>query len=410
VPEINPDRLLADLRELRRFGACGHGVVRRALTPPDLKSREWLLGKMRDAGLDATIDGVGNVIGRSRNPGPALLMGSHTDTQPEGGWLDGAMGVMYALEIARALGEDDHTRGLALDIASWMDEEGAFGHFIGSRAFCGLLADDEVNAAVNADGLRLEEALRRAGYHGRPRARLEPGRHRGYLEAHIEQGGVLESQRKRIGVVTAIVGIRMCTLRFDGHQNHAGTTPMHLRRDAGMALFRFAVALDAAFREVAAPSSVWTIGRVSLHPGADSIVPGCARMRLQFRDPDAAVLERLSARLSTLIDGANAAGAVRISVEGAPTRIDPAPMDPRLQASIAQAAEHHAPGAWIRMPSGAGHDAQVFAPRLPAAMLFVPSIGGVSHSFEEDTAEADIVLGCQVAADAVAAILAGARS
>jgi len=405
MPKINPDRLLADLRELRRYGACGNGVKRQSLTPVDLESRQWLLEKMRAAGLDASIDAVGNVIGRSPNPGPALLMGSHSDTQPEGGWLDGAMGVIYALEIARALNESADSSHLALDIASWMDEEATFTHFVGTRSFCGLLSEEDKASATNADGVSLADALKAAGYDQFEPARLDLERHIGYLEAHIEQGAVLEADSKRIGVVTAIVGIRSYVLRFEGEQNHAGTTSMPLRKDAGMALFKFASALDEAFREIAAANTVWTVGDARLYPGAEAVVPGVAEMKLQFRDPDDAVLDRFAARLEEFIESFNAAKPVQVSITYARDPIRPALMDESLQQHIVDAAERHAPGNWKRMPSGAGHDAQVYASFLPTAMMFIPSIRGVSHSFEEDTNEADIALGCQVFADAAESIL-----
>ena len=137
MPNINPDRLLSDLRELRQFGACGNGVVRQSLSPIDIASRRWLVQKLKEAGLEASIDGIGTVFGRSRAGGKALLIGSHTDTQPTGGWLDGAMGVIYGLEIARAFGETPQTRDLAVDVASWIDEEGTFASFVGSRSFVG---------------------------------------------------------------------------------------------------------------------------------------------------------------------------------------------------------------------------------------------------------------------------------
>ena len=406
MPEINGERLKADLKKLRTFGAHENGVVRQALSPTDVESRQWLLAKMKAAGLDARIDNVGNVLGRSPNPGPALLMGSHTDTQPEGGWLDGAMGVIYALEIARAMSESDQTKTLALDIGSWMDEEGAFKNFIGSGSFCEKFSFQELADVRNVDGVTLGDALQAAGYTDNEPATLDPDRHIGYLEAHIEQGGVLESESKLIGVVTAIVGIRNFEVGFVGQQNHAGTTPMALRKDAAMAMFKFASGLDEGFRGLATDSTVWTFGRVDVQPGADSIVPSSATLSVQFRDPDDAVLDRMEAAFQTLLQEVDGRDRVAVQLADNAIYVTPAQMDSGFQAHIAAAAERHAPGAWQHMPSGAGHDAQVFAERVPAAMLFVPSIQGISHSFEEDTADQDIVLGCQVLADATAAILA----
>ena len=152
MPEINPDRLLADLRHLRTFGAEGNGVVRTSFSDVDMQAREWLRERMAEAGLAASIDGVGNVIGRSPNPGPALLVGSHSDTQPRGGWLDGALGVIYGLEVARALAESDQTRDLAVDAVSWIDEEGTYYGCLGSRSFCGVLDPDVEDEHSSAAG------------------------------------------------------------------------------------------------------------------------------------------------------------------------------------------------------------------------------------------------------------------
>ena len=409
MAKINPDRLLADLSHLRTFGAEGSGVVRLALSAIDIEARHWLAGRMDEAGLDAAIDGVGTVFGRSRQPSPAVVIGSHTDTQPSGGWLDGAMGVIYGLEIARAFAESQRERDLAIDVASWMDEEGTFSSYVGSRVFCGEDLAEEFAAARNRDGVTLGEALTRAGFAGRPLARLEHGRHAAYLEAHIEQGGRLESAGKRIGVVSSIVGIRDMRIIFLGQRNHAGTTPMPLRRDAGMALIAFAHRLDEVFRAIAGPETVWTIGRMELDPGSTSVVPGRAEMLLQYRDGDAARLNRLSERLRSLVNETDSAGPVRVSLSPFDAPVAPAEMDAGLQGQIAAAAERHAPGQWIAMPSGAGHDAQIIAPHLPSAMLFVPSIAGISHDFAEDTKEADIALGCQVMADAAASIIRAAR-
>ena len=405
---INPDRLLGDLHRLRAFGACGSGkgVVRQSLTPIDMESRRWLREAMREAGLEARIDGVGTVFGRSPKAGCALLIGSHTDTQPEGGWLDGAMGVIYGLEVARALSECPETRGLAVDVASWIDEEGRFFGCLGSHAFCRELEEDAFDA-VDGDGNTLRAALREAGLEGTAIERCEPGRYVGYAEAHIEQGPWLEHEGKRIGVVTGIVGSRNLTVSVAGQQNHAGTTPMALRRDAGHALVEFAHRVYETFPEHAGERSVWTIGWMRLHPGFESIVPGRAEMNLQFRDQDVAVLDRLEAHAHVLAEEANRRGAASVTVTEARSPSIPALMDETLRGHIRAAAERHAPGDWVQMPSAAVHDAQVLARHMPAAMMFVPSIGGISHAFEEDTAEEDLVLGCQVFASAAAAMLGG---
>lgn len=404
MPKINPQRLLNDLDTLRDFGRCDPGVVRPSLSPVDMEARVWLRRQMEQVGLDASIDGVGNVFGRSRNPGKALLIGSHSDTQPRGGWLDGALGTIYGLEVARACAEDGETSKLPVDTVAWIDEEGTYLSCLGSRAYCGLLSDEEIAAARSQEGKTLKEALRDAGLDG-VAEKVDTNRYRGFVEAHIEQGGNLEHDQKKIGVVTAIVGSRNFTVRFSGQQNHAGTTPMHLRKDAGAALIDFAYKVQQAFQKIAGPRTVWTIGRVAFDPGAASIIPGKAEMHLQFRDPELSRLQEFEDKAREAVEQANQAGSVQVSLDYSGKPIIPADMDASLKKHIEAAAETHAAGLWQSMPSSAIHDAMHLAQVMPAAMLFIPSIGGISHDFAEDTAHEDIVLGCQVMTTAVASIL-----
>jgi N-carbamoyl-L-amino-acid hydrolase len=210
-------------------------------------------------------------------------------------------------------------------------------------------------------------------------------------------------------VVTDIVGLRAFRFVFRGQQNHAGTTMMARRRDAAAALYELAHRINRAFPEVAAPRSVWTMGRVRIEPNATSIVPGYAELDLQFRDESDAPLDAFERVVAELVAELNARDGV--TVEAIPTRapIPPTRMDAGLRQHIEAAAERHAPGAWQRMPSGAFHDAGIVSACLPSAMLFVPSIGGISHDFAEDSREEDLVLGCQVLADAAASIVAEAN-
>jgi N-carbamoyl-L-amino-acid hydrolase len=408
MPRINGERLLADLRRIADFGRYETGVHRPHLSPQDVESRHWLAGRMKEAGLEPVIDGVGTVLGRSPRTGPRILIGSHTDTQPRGGWLDGVMGVIYGLEVARALAEDPATAHLAVDVASWADEEGHWGQMTGSRSFVGMLSEADIDRAAFRDDpdRKLRAALKDAGLDGTPREQLEEGRYRGYLEAHIEQGGVLEQTGRHIGIVTAIVGIYAFRLTFAGIQNHAGTTPMPIRKDAGVAMMRLYNEVMETFPGLAGPRSVWTVGKLSLEPGAPAIIPGRAEMILQFRDADVAVLRRFEAALLEIVAAANAKGPCTVECVNL-SRTMPTVMDDRFLDAIEACAATHAPGQHMRMPSGAGHDAQILGLKLPAAMLFVPSIGGISHHFTENTADADIVLGCQVFADATAKILTG---
>jgi N-carbamoyl-L-amino-acid hydrolase len=394
---IDGDRLLSDLYALRKIGEYKTGVHRPTYSPEDVQSRDWLAARMSEAGLQPEIDGIGNVIGRAPGDGPKLLLGSHVETQPHAGWLDGALGVIYGLEVARTLGG-------GVDVAAWADEEGHFGSFIGSRSFCGLLSEAEIDAGRNRDGTTLRDALTHAGYAGRPRALVDPARYRGYMEAHIEQGAELEDTGKRIGIVTAIVGSHRFRIVFEGVQNHAGTTRMAIRKDAGVELVKLAAAIYQRFPEMAGPRTVWTTGRITLDPGAPSIVPGRAEMVFQFRDTDPALLAKLDAEIEGLVAEATR-GPCRVTIaeRGQST---PQAMDAGFQDALEHAAERHAPGLHVRMPSGAGHDAQILAERMKSAMLFVPSIGGISHHYAENTKDEDIVLGCQVFADGAAEILA----
>jgi len=409
MPSIDAERLIRDLQTLREFGSQGPGVVRPALSPIDMEARRWLAGRYAEAGLEPSIDGVGNVLGRSRNPGPALLVGSHSDTQPTGGWLDGALGVIYGLEVARALAEDPATSGLALDAVSWQDEESRFVGCLGSRSFCGLLTPEMEAGACDRDGVTLAEAVREAGLEDTRRLQFEPGRHVGFVEAHIEQGPHLEDAGNTVGVVDSIVGLGGQVFSFRGQQNHAGTTMMARRRDAATALFALAQGINEAFPAVAGERSVWTMGRVEVRPGAPSIVPGFAELELQFRDASTEVLDAFESTTATLVRDVSERTGVEIAVSAARARIAPAHMDETLREHIARAAERHAPGAWARMPSGAFHDAGVVAAVMPCAMLFIPSIGGISHDFAEDSHLDDIARGCQVLADACASILTDAR-
>jgi N-carbamoyl-L-amino-acid hydrolase len=409
MAEIDGPRLLEGLQKLRSFGASEAGVVRQTFTEADMAARRWLRDQMAEAGLNATIDGVGNVVGLSPNSGPAVIIGSHSDTQPRGGWLDGAMGVMFAIEIARALAENSATADLAVDVVAWSDEEGTYTSFLGSNSFVGDLTDDMLQDS-EAGGETVAEALVRVGLGDLDRARLDTDRHVAFLEPHIEQGPHLEDAGKRIGVVTTIVGIRSMRITFVGEQNHAGSTPMARRKDAGAAMFAFAVAMRERLMKAAGPVSVWNIGNARLLPGGESIIPGRAELVVQFRDPSESVLDAMEAAIEAAAEEIREVWPVELLVSQQRHREAPADMDPGLRRHLAAAAEHRVPGEWVEMASAAVHDAMVLSHHLPSAMLFIPSIGGVSHDFSEDSTELDIVTGCQVLADAVVSILKEHRS
>jgi N-carbamoyl-L-amino-acid hydrolase len=393
---VQPDRFLADLHALRRFGAAGRGkgVVRPAYGAADIAARDWLAERYAEAGLRPVFDPLGSLFGLAERP--SLLIGSHSDSQPEGGWLDGALGVVAGLEIARAARE---AGGPAISTVSFQDEEGRFGVTTGSACWAGVLDLTEALSLTDRHGETLGQA--RAAMGRRPGTWLDAARFTGYLEMHIEQGPVLDRAGESIGVVEAIVGIRDMVIRFTGEQNHAGTTPMHLRRDAFQALVRFSALIEARLAAVVTPASVWTIGHVELHPNAHSIVPGRVAFSVQWRDGEAARLEAMEAIIrETAAEVAQAAG---LGLDFGPMLgVAPVAMDAGLRRALEAAAEATVPGRWRSMPSGALHDASNMARLMPAAMLFVPSIGGLSHSFDEDTAEADLVTGLEVMARAVA--------
>ncbi|MGY3603484.1 MULTISPECIES: hydantoinase/carbamoylase family amidase [unclassified Bradyrhizobium] len=405
-PDLPVDgaRVLADLNALRAIGAYKTGVHKPTFSEPHMRSIAWLAAKLPEAGLAPTIDGLGNVLGTSAKPGLRLLAGSHLESQNFAGWLDGPLGVVYALEAARVLNPDASLQG-AVEVAAWCDEEGHFGHFLGSRSYVGAVTDAEIDAACDrSNGRPMRDALANVGLGGRPRVTAERGRHVGYLEAHIEQGRTLEDSGLKIGVVTSIVGIWQYRITFTGEQNHAGTTRMSIRRDAGLALAKFCVAIDDSFPALCGRRTVWTTGRITLDPGAPSIIPGRAEMLFQMRDDDPSMIERLEAHLRRMAAEVTAAGRCSVEVERIRTGA-PATMDAAFQDAIEAASARFADGKSIRMPSGAGHDAQVLATIMPSAMLFVPSIGGISHHWSENTDDADIVTGAKVFVDACRRLL-----
>src|SRR4051812_21501512 len=402
---VDGARVLADLNALRALGPYKTGVHKPTFSEPHMRSLQWLAEQLPGAKLNATIDGIGNVLGSSSRPGPKLLAGSHLESQNFAGWLDGPLGVIYALEAARVINGDPDIKG-AVEVAAWCDEEGHFGHFLGSRSYVGALTEADIDAARDrSSGRTMREALRDVGLAGRPRATVEAGRHIGYLEAHIEQGDTLESSALAIGVVSSIVGIWQYRIGFTGEQNHAGTTRMAVRKDAGVALARFCVDIDDRFPALCGPRTVWTTGRITLDPGAPSIIPGAAEMLFQIRDDDPDVVRRLEDCLRSMAAEVPAQGRCSVRLERLRTGA-PAMMDANFQRAIEAAAVTFAGGRSIRMPSGAGHDAQVLATIMPAGMLFLPSIGGISHHWSENTDDADIVTGARVFVESCRRLLA----
>ncbi|MBO9430940.1 Zn-dependent hydrolase [Sulfitobacter sp. R18_1] len=396
--KIDAARFLKDLHDLRAIGAAGvgKGVVRPAYSAADVEAREWLAGRMRDAGLKVEVDAMGNLFGLAE--GPSILLGSHSDSQPEGGWLDGALGVIAALEVARAAGE---AGGPAVSVVSFQDEEGRFGVTTGSTVWSGALDQAEADGFTDDAGVSLAEARRAMA--GMVTGPVDPAQFAGYIELHIEQGPTLDDSGEQIGVVSDIVGIRDMKVTFEGQQNHAGTTPMAVRRDAFQAVSEFNSLLNDRLRNVVTPSTVWTIGHVSLHPNASSIVPGKAVFSMQWRDGDSDRLGRMERIIREIAEEVAKGRGMDLSF-GPMLGLEPVAMDGRLRDALAEAAEAVAPGKWRKMPSGALHDATNVARLMPVAMLFAPSIGGISHAFEEDTDEADLVAAVEVLGRAVVAL------
>ena len=395
---LDTERFLADLDALRRIGAFRTGVHRPTYSPQDMEARHWLMAQMAEAGLTPEMDGIGNVLGRHPGPGPHLLSGSHIETQNEAGWLDGALGVAAALALARA--------GLPVDVVAFADEEGHYGGFIGSRSFTGLLDDAEMDRLANRyHGKPLRQALDEAGLAGRPRTQMEAGRYKGFVEMHIEQGTTLEGAGEGVGIVTGIVAIWQYRIVVTGQQDHAGGTTMAERRDAGLTAVRLLAAIDAEFPRHCGGRTVWTTGRITLLPGAASVIPGQADILFQVRDILPEVLERLDGVLRRLVQESNRRERCTAALEVV-SQSAPALCDPGWQDALASAAESLLPGRWRRMPSGAGHDAQYMARQVTSAMLFVPSIGGISHHWTEDTAPADLAAGLRVLAEGARRFLA----
>ncbi len=293
MPRIDGARLIGDLRALASFGAYKSGVHRPTFSQADVEARNWLAERFAQAGLAASIDGIGNVYGRPKAPGRRLLIGSHSESQNHAGWLDGALGVVYGLEVARAFREDPALARFPIEVVSWADEEGHFGFFLGSRSFIGEVTEEEIDRARDQnDATPLRVALERAGLARHAREIISPSAYIGYLEAHIEQGDYLDDAGLRLGIVNGIVGIWQYRILFTGEQNHAGTTRMIKRKDAGAALVELAHAIRERFAQIAGPRSVWTIGDIHLDPGQPSIVPGRAEMSFQVRDVERAQLQR----------------------------------------------------------------------------------------------------------------------
>lgn len=390
VAALDGEELLQQLDDLGRIGArAGGGVDRLAFSPADLAGRAWVAEQMRAVGLDVVRDGAGNVIGRLAGSEPGLApiaLGSHTDTVPNGGRFDGALGVLAAIAAVRAV----RGAGLALrhplEVIDFAGEEATIaGGTFGSRAMAGLLADAALVAAA-WDGRPVAELLIAAGLDpaGVARAARPAGDLAAYLELHIEQGGALEAAGVPVGVVEGIVGIRRYVAHFQGAANHAGTTPLAQRRDALV----MAAPLIGAVREVAeAHQIVGTVGTVRVEPNAPNVIPGRVELGLEIRGLDEAVLDGAAAAIEAR---AATAGGRLVEISRKEAVACAAIVVGAIEAGCAALGLGHR-----RMPSGAGHDAMCLAALAPVGMIFVPSAGGVSHAPDEWTAPEDCVAGAR---------------
>jgi len=393
--EINADRFLNSLNKLCSFGASGvgKGVTRPAFSDPDLDARDWIAFEMSTAGLNPIFDPVGNLFGLGDLG--SLLLGSHTDSQPEGGWLDGALGVLAGIEIAKSLNKKGD---LPVSVANFQDEEGRFGVTTGSAIWSGHLSLKDADKLTDTDGIQFSEARGVLG--DRVSDFIKPSYFSGFIEMHIEQGPQLDISKEKIGVVTSIVGIRDIKITFEGAQNHAGTTPMSTRKDAFQALCSFNQLLNDRLYNVVTPESVWTIGHVKLFPNASSIVPGKVTFSMQWRDGDGERLQHMETIIRDTARQVANDGMLTLSY-GPLLGLNPVTMDRSMMTALSEGAEMIVPNNWRSMSSGALHDATNVASHLPTGMLFVPSINGISHDYSENTHEKDLVTGLRVLAHAV---------
>jgi len=392
---VNGDRVNAHLAALAEFGKNPQGGVSRvAYSDADRAARAVVMDWMRAAKLTPTVDYAGNIIGRRAGSDASLkpiVFGSHIDSVPEGGNYDGDVGSTSAIEVAQTLAEHNLTTRHPLEVAIWQNEEGGL---YGSRALSGQLVASELKN-VSSSGKTIEQGISFLG--GDPAKIDQVKRRKGdiaaYFELHIEQGGILDAAKVDIGVVEGIVGIKQWEVIVTGFANHAGTTPMDQRHDALLAAAHFVEMVNRVVRGIPG-RQVGTVGRIQAFPGAPNVIPGKVVCTLELRDLDDAKVDSMFAQIQ--------AGAKKIGAENGTQFAyselhvnSAAPSDPRMRAIIAEAAKGLGLSTRV-MPSGAGHDAQAMAQLGPMGMIFVPSVGGISHSPKEFSRPKDIVNGANV--------------
>ena len=392
---VNGKRIMDHIFALAEFGKNPQGGVSRvAYSEADRQGREYVLGLMRAAKLDASIDAAGNLIGRRAGSAGGLLpllIGSHVDSVPEGGNYDGVVGSMGAIEVAQTLAENNLTFRHPLEVVIFQNEEGGL---IGSRAMDGELTEKELDL-VSRSGKTIREGIKFIGgdVSKLTDVRRKKGDIAAYLELHIEQGGTLDSEKINIGVVEGIVGINWWDVSVEGFANHAGTTAMNNRQDALLAAAKFIETVNRVVTSVPG-RQVGTVGRINALPGAPNVIPGKVVLSLELRDLDAAKINMLFERIKSEAEKIAAESKTKFDFKEINVNI-PAPTDPKVRSLIGDAAREL--GLTTKsMPSGAGHDAQDMARLGPVGMIFVPSVGGISHSPREFSRPEDIANGANV--------------
>jgi len=392
---VNGKRINDHLKALSEFGKNPQGGVSRvAYSDADRQGREYAMGLMRSARLDVSIDAAGNILGRRKGSDaalPPLMIGSHIDSVPEGGNYDGDVGSMGAIEVAQTLAENNMTTRHPLEVIIFQNEEGGL---IGSRAIDGELTERELDL-VSRSGKTIREGIRFIG--GDPSklgsVRRKKGEIAAYVELHIEQGGVLDAEKIDIGVVEGIVGINWWDVTIDGFANHAGTTPMNKRNDSLLAAARFIEAVNRIVTSVPG-RQVGTVGRIQALPGAPNVIPGKVILSLELRDLDAARIAMFYQKIYAEAQQIASASGTKFDFKEINVNI-PAPTDERIKRLIGESAKELGLSAKL-MPSGAGHDAQDMARLGPVGMIFIPSVGGISHSPREFSRPEDIANGANV--------------
>ena len=405
---VNADRLRQDMADLATIGAHESGGINRtAFSAADATARQWYADRCAAAGLRLDVDGLGNMVARAPHDSdlPPVWTGSHIDTVPFGGAFDGALGTVAALECVRRIAEEGVATHRPVCAVVFSDEEGNYGHLLGSRGLSHGYTADHLATLTGRDGDRLVDALASWTWaNGSPTAtRIEPGSVHRFVELHIEQGPKLEASGTDIGVVTSIVGLGGAEVDFVGRADHAGTTPMPLRSDALLAAARFLTELPAIAAAVSADSVV-TCGLLRVEPGGANIVPGLVTVTLDYRDPDTARLAALEREIALAAD--RAAAATGVSMVWRPEEpIEPMPLAEPVRDVIRRSATELGLS-HVDLPSGAGHDSQNMAHLAPTGMIFVPSKDGRSHSPAEYTDFADVARGANVLLSTVLALSA----